>query len=164
MKGEGNNFFGKTHSLETREKISRHHLASPNHMRGKPRPQYVTDAIMRSIKGVPRTKSVRERLSAHMRKRHESFDYCVAKTLSGKTAGKSGWFYVVRIGEHLKFGSATTTMAYRVTRHKQKHGDDVELLMQCLVPDCGAYEAGMMQACRRHWSHGEFFHDFRGAQ
>lgn len=158
--GEKNNFFGRSHSIETREKISRHHLKSDHAFRGKPRPAYLTNALLRSITGVPRTKPVRDGLRAHMLKRHKDFDYCVSKTLVGRTAGKAGWFYVVRVGEYLKFGSATTTMAYRLTRHRQKYGADVELLLQCAVSNCGSYEAAMMQAHKGHWSHGEFFKDF----
>ena len=160
MIGEKNPFFGRSHSFRTREKISVAKLEGENHLRGKPRPQYLTDALVRSITGVPRKQPVRDRLRAHMLKRHKDFDYCVSKTLVGRTNGKPGWFYVIRVGDSIKFGSATTTMGYRLARHRQKHGSGVELLMQCAVSDCGAYEAAMMQAHREHWLHGEFFKDF----
>lgn len=78
---------------------------------------------------------------------------------TGKTSGKQGIFYVVRIGELLKFGSATTTMSYRMRRLREKFGS-VELVTYCLVDDAGRYEADAMERCREHWSHGEYFHDW----
>lgn len=94
-----------------------------------------------------------------MRRRHGLFDFIVRKASEGKTAGKPGIFYIVKIDGLLKFGSATTTMSYRLTRMRQKLGPDVELLLHCLVDDAGAYEAAMMNAHRHLWVHGEHFRD-----
>lgn len=157
---ERNPFKGRKHSLESREAISRTKRNSPHSLRGKARPKYLTDALLASITGAKRSKEVCQKMSAHMLHRHLDFDYCVSKASKGKTAGKQGFFYVVRVGKFIKFGSATTTMNYRLTRIRQKHGDDIELLLACIVPDCGEYEVSMMNANRRHWSHGEFFNDF----
>ena len=92
-----------------------------------------------------------------MKRRSALFSYCVRKAETGKTASKEGIFYMVKIGDRVKFGSATTTMRYRLTRMRQKH-PDAKLLMYCLVDDAGAYEGAMMQRYKQHWSHGEYFH------
>ena len=162
--GENNHFYGKTHSIESRQKISKALQAAPHSFRGKARPQYLTDALKKAISGVARPDSVKLKLQEHMLARHRSFDFCVRKAACGKTAGKKGIFYIVRIENKIKFGSATTTIAYRLTRIRQKHGDDVELLMCCFVDDAGAYEAEMMRKYRSFWMAGEYFNDFRASQ
>lgn len=158
--GEKNTFFGRKHSIESRERMSVAKLAGENHLRGKPRPEYLTAALKAAITGVPRSGPTKAKLSAHMSGRHRLFEFCRRKAECGRTAGKPGIFYVVRIGDQLKFGSATTTMAYRLTRLRQKHGHDVELKLHCIVGDAGAYEAAMMGRHREHWVCGEFFKDF----
>lgn len=163
MSGAGNHFYGRSHTILSREKISTTKKNSPNQFRGVPRPQHVTDAIRRAITGVKRSEATRQKLREHMDRRHQNFDYCARKAACGKTAGKQGIFYIVKIGDELKFGSATTTMQYRLARLRQKHGAGVEVRMYCLVDDAGAYEAAMMGAFREHWIRGEYFRDFTGS-
>ena len=153
MVGEGNPFFGKSHSIETREKLSRMRIGKPGPTRGV---RHSPERIAAQT-GKPRSEATKKKLSEHMKRRSALFSYCVRKAQDGKTAGKQGIFYMVRIGDHVKFGSATTTMNYRFTRMREKH-PDAELLMYCLVDDAGAYEAAMMTAYKQHWSHGEYFH------
>lgn len=160
MRGSRNHFFGRSHTIATREKISNAKLARPNHMRGNPRPEYLTAALLLAITGVPRSSATKAKLSAHMSNRYRIFEYCVRKAACGKTAGKQGIFYIVKIGVELKFGSATTTMQYRLTRLRQTHGPGVELQMYCLVDNAGGYEASMMHAYKEHWIHGEYFKNF----
>lgn len=156
MRGSANPFFGRKHSIESREKISAAVMAAPHALRGKPRPAYLTEALQRAVTGKPRGASTKAKLSAHMHRRHSLFEFCARKASEGRTAGKPGIFYIVRIGELAKFGSATTTMQYRLTRLRQKHGR-VDLLMHCVVADAGAYEAAMMNAHRDRWVRGEYF-------
>lgn len=159
MQGSGNHFHGRRHTIESREKMSATKRALPYAFRGMKRPEYLTRSLMARIQGVPRDDNTKAKMSAHMLDRHRSFDYCVRKAECGRTAGKPGIFYVVRIGGELKFGSATTTMNYRLTRLRQKHGD-VQLVTHCVVSDAGAHEASMMMEHRADWLHGEFFRDF----
>lgn len=151
--GEANPFFGKKHSIQTREKLSASREGKPSPTRGV---KQTPERIARQV-GKPRSEETKRKLSEHMKRRSSLFVYCVRKAQQGRTAGKEGVFYMVRIGEHVKFGSATTTMRYRLTRMRQKH-PSAELLMHCLVDDAGSYEAAMMNAHREHWSHGEYFH------
>lgn len=150
---DANPFFGRRHSIQTREKLSASREGKPSPTRGiKQTPERVARQI-----GKPRSDETRKKLSDHMKRRSALFSYCVRKAHEGKTAGKQGIFYMVKIGDHVKFGSATTTMRYRLTRMRQKH-PDAALLMYCMVDDAGSYEASMMMAHKQHWSHGEYFH------
>lgn len=159
MLGSGNGFYGKKHSLLSRVQMSITTTANIGPPRGVAHPDYDHKKDADARRGIPRTKEVSGKLSAYMKKRHKSFIYCHRKAASGKTKGKAGIFYIVRIAGMLKLGSATTTMAYRLTRMKAKY-PDASLVMYCLVPDAGDYEATMMMRCRQHWLHGEFFADF----
>lgn len=156
MRGVGNPFFGRKHSIESREKMSAAVMAAPHALRGRPRPAHLTEALQRAVTGKPRTAATKGKLSAHMQRRHSLFEFCARKAAEGRTAGKPGIFYMVRIGGLVKFGSATTTMHYRLTRLRQQHGD-VEPLLHCIVADAGAYEAAMMRAHRDRWVRGEYF-------
>lgn len=156
LTGSGNHFFGKTHSLETREKLSRLRKENPSSYVPTPAARA---AISERQRGKPRSAATKEKLRTCMRERYSLFGYSVRMAASGKTAGKPGIFYVVRIGDLLKLGSATTTMNYRLSKLRSKHGC-VELVTYCLVDDAGAYEAAAMERCRQHWSHGEYFHDW----
>ncbi|MDU7524687.1 MAG: NUMOD3 domain-containing DNA-binding protein [Roseomonas mucosa] len=160
MIGEGNYFFGKTHTVQSREKMSASLVAANHSFRGKNRPDWLTQALLLKITGSPRNDSTKAKLKRAAFGRHRIFGYCRDKAASGKTSGKQGIFYIARINGDLKFGSATTTMRYRLTRLRQKHGPCVDLLVHCVVPDAGAYEAQMMEAFRHHWIHGERFQDF----
>ena len=155
--GEKNPFFGKSHSIQTRDLLSRQRIGKPTN---KPMPPNVKKALVEANTGKPRSEETKRKLREHMARRSGLFSYCVRKAKDGKTAGKQGIFYVVRVGDLLKFGSATTTMAYRLARLRQKHGDDVELKMYALVDDAGAYEAAMMERFESYWVKGEYFRDF----
>lgn len=157
LKGSGNPFFGRKHSIKTREEASARMLSAPHPLRGKPQPEYLGSAVRAAITGVPRSAETREKISAKATERHKNFDYLIRKVLGGKTSGQPGIFYIVRIGDRLKFGSATTTMSYRLTRLRQKHGPDIEVMAHALVDDAGGYEAAMMERHRERWLHGEFF-------
>lgn len=155
MSGVGNHFYGKKHGIEAREKISRARLANPPpHL-----PPVTRASIANQLRGKPRSEATKTKLRERMRERYSIFGYSVRMAATGKTAGKQGIFYVVRIGELLKFGSATTTMSYRLSRLRARHGE-VELVTYCLVDDAGRYEANAMERCQEHWSHGEYFHDW----
>jgi hypothetical protein len=161
MTGSGNNFFGRKHSLHTRSVISAKskEIALTTAPRGVADPSYDRARDIAARRGVPREREVCEKLSAYMRRRHSTFEYCCRKAASGKTAGKQGIFYIVRVGSELKLGSATTTMNYRLTRLRAQF-PDVALVLFAIVPDAGAYEAAMMHRYRDAWLRGEYFSDF----
>jgi len=150
--GDANPFFGRKHSIQTRERLSASREGKPSPTRGV---RHSTERIARQV-GKPRSEETKQKLREHMKRRSALFTYCVRKAQEGKTAGKEGIFYMVRVGDFVKFGSATTAMRYRLTRIRQKH-PGAELLMYCLVGDAGAYESSMMLAKQKHWSHGEYF-------
>jgi hypothetical protein len=157
MVGAGNHFYGKTHTLAVREAASARMLASDHPFRGKPRPEYLTAALKNAITGKPRSDATRALLSEKAKARHGVFEYMLRKVSGGKTSGKPGVFYILQVGDRLKFGSATTTWAYRFTRLKQKYGNDIKVLARASVDNAGAYEAAMMVAHRSLWDRGEFF-------
>ncbi len=155
--GERNPFFGRHHTLQTRMDSSRRMLATEHPLRGKARPDYLTGPLLVAIAGKRRSDATRAKLSAHQRRVQASVDHIAAKAARGRTAGVPGLVYLVRVGSLVKIGSTTKTMPYRLTRLRQQHGDDVELLLAAVVADCGQYEADLMLRHRSTWVRGEFF-------
>lgn len=156
--GSGNSFFGRKHSIESKDKMSRFRLAHPEMT--KPFTEEARDKLRKAMSGKKRPGTVKEKLRKHMLERHRSFPFIVRKARSGKTAGKTGIFYAVKIGDLIKLGSATTTMGYRMSKLRQKFGPDIELVGYAFVDNAGEYEAKMMENHAEHWSHGEYFHDW----
>lgn len=105
----------------------------------------------------------KEKVSGSVKRKHETdHEYAVTRAAQGKTSGKPGWFYIVKVGGNLlKFGSVSkTSVKQRIKQIGRKYGDAV-LLLKVQVADAGSYEAAMIDRYKQYWAHSEFFHDFR---
>lgn len=160
MKGEGNHFFGKSHTEEMKAAMSKSKSGTNSPMFGKKRSAESIEKTRIGLIGKPRSSETKKKLSDYNLTLADNFDHCLNKAATSKTAGKPGHFYIAKVGDMLKFGSTTQTLGYRMRRLAQVHGD-AELLMAVDVPDAAAYEASMMGYHREHWIRGEFFRDFR---
>lgn len=112
--------------------------------------------------GAPRPASVRAKVSSGLRAAAaRSVDYAALKARTGKTSGKQGYFYVVRLGSGLlKFGSIVKLKIGRRLELLQKDHGSAAIVLLAKVDDAGRFEADAMERCREHWSHGEYFHDW----
>lgn len=112
--------------------------------------------------GRPMSADRRRRVSEGMRRAAgHSVDYAILKASTGKTAGHPGFFYIARLGDGLlKLGSLVRYSPSARMQNLRHATGSAELLFLAQVPDAGAYEAMMLDRCREHWSHGEYFHDW----
>jgi NUMOD3 motif len=133
---------GKVISPETRAKLSTY-AGVKHHFFGKTRGENDRRKVSNGIKSIAAA----------------SVDYAILKSSTGKTAGKKGRFYIALAGNGLiKLGSIVRTpLSARMSQIRGETGG-VSLLLVAEVDDAGNYESAMLNRCRAHWAHGEFFY------
>lgn len=161
MKGSGNPFFGRSHSAETRRKLSEDRMGEKHPMYGKKKPAAAIEKHRLAILGRPRDAETKRKLSEHNLTLKNDIDHCIKKAATSKTRGKRGYFYVADVGDGLlKFGSTTSSISYRAQKLRA-YFPDAKIIFHAHVDDAAGYEAAMMERHKKHWAQGELFHDFR---